>query len=148
MKKKEKVVSRHFVNVGGNNYAPVRRLIRAQTLNDLSSSFYIHLTLSLLGCVPSPTDQYKVFFSWGLVFDLVRATTWTNLRWISHYSTAEITGRPIPPSDRNALIWRFITGRYFCVWRERLMIMWWSAIDGVPVAADDTLVTPVSSDLR
>lgn len=122
--------------MGGNNIPAYGRLISAQTWNDLSShSTHTFAPWSYLVA----TDRYKLFF-WGLVFDLVRAT-WTDLRWISHYSAAEITGRPIGPSDRSALIWWFITERYFCVWRERLMIMWWSAIDGTLVAADDTSAT-------
>lgn len=70
----------------------------------------------------------NINFFEGLVFDLVRAV-WTNLRWISHYSAARITGRAIPRSDRNALIPRFSMERYFCLSGERWMIMWWSGID-------------------
>ncbi len=79
-----------------------RCFFSSQISDDLQFGvFQIPLAFSLLSCILVAADQYKVF--WGLVFDLVQAM-WTNLRWISHYSAAELTRTPIPLSDRNALI--------------------------------------------
>lgn len=108
-----------------------------------------HTLTSRSDPVPDWSIQtFSFFFSFGVLSLILSGPRGLTCDGFHITQPQRSRGRPIPRSDRNALIWRFITGRYFCVGRERWMMMWWSAIDGVLVAADDTLVTCVSSDLR